>query len=166
MSTEKPLEVSNLRQYPSVSVIIPMFNEELVAKTTVGVVFEVLGSLPNPDGHEVVCVNDGSADGTLSQLILLARQYPKLRVVNLSRNFGHQAALTAGMDHAGGDVLFVIDGDLQDDPWVLTRFIDEYRREPTWCTPSGYTGRSPGRCGLPMRCATDSCRACRVLRYR
>ena len=116
MSTEKPLEVSNLRQYPSVSVIIPMFNEELVAKTTVGVVFEVLGSLPNPDGHEVVCVNDRSADGTLSQLILLARQYPKLRVVNLSRNFGHQAALTAGIDHAGGDVLFVIDGDLAGRP--------------------------------------------------
>ena len=127
MSTEKPLEVSDLRPYPSVSVIIPMFNEELVVKTTIGVVFEVVVSLPNPDVHEVVCVNDGSADGTLSLLRLLAKQYPKLRVVNLSRNFGHQAALTAGMDYAGGDVLFVIDGDLQDDPWVLTRFIDEYR---------------------------------------
>lgn len=116
-----------VRPYPAVSVVIPMFNEEDVAEATIEAVFGVLGSLEDPERHEVVVVNDGSRDSTAEKLKELRRNHARLAVVSLSRNFGHQAAVTAGMDFANGEVVFIIDGDLQDDPSVLPRFIDEYR---------------------------------------
>ncbi len=89
-----------LRPYPAVSVVIPLFNEEDVVETTVRTVFNVLSGLSIPDQHEVLCVNDGSRDATMRKLLILRDEFPRLGVIGLSRNFGHQAAVTAGMDHA------------------------------------------------------------------
>ena len=99
--------------------------EEENVKELLRRVTEVLESLPAP-AYEIVCVNDGSSDRTLSLLVEARADYPHLRVVSLSRNFGHQAALSAAFEHTSGDVVLAIDGDLQDDPSVLPAFIDEY----------------------------------------
>jgi polyisoprenyl-phosphate glycosyltransferase len=76
---------------------------------------------------ELVLVDDGSSDGTPMKLEALAAGDPRVRVVYLSRNFGHQTALTAGLDHARGDAVVMLDADLQDPPEVITTMIDHWR---------------------------------------
>src|SRR6201999_1698663 len=72
-------------------------------------------------------VDDGSSDGTPMKLETLAANDPRVRVIYLSRNFGHQTALTAGLDHARGDAVVMLDADLQDPPEVITRMLDHWR---------------------------------------
>ncbi|WP_327089384.1 glycosyltransferase family 2 protein [Nonomuraea sp. NBC_01738] len=112
---------------PLVSYVLPVFNEQhglhrfhvrLVAST------ERLSRFD----FEFVYVNDGSADGSLRVLRELAAEDPRITVVNLSRNFGHQLAITAGIDHAGGDAVIVMDTDLQDPPEVSIDLIAEWER--------------------------------------
>jgi glycosyltransferase involved in cell wall biosynthesis len=110
---------------PRVSVAIPIYNEEEVLPELYRRVRDVLAELPG-GGHEIVFVNDGSSDGTLEILETLAEIDPQVRVVALSRNFGHQAALTAALDHATGDVVVLMDGDLQDTPETIPRFLEQY----------------------------------------
>ena len=96
------------------SIVVPMMNEaEGVAH-----LFERLSPiLEDLDlAYEVVCVNDGSTDDTLAALIALQRQNPFIRIIDLSRNFGKEAALTAGLFHARGRAVVPIDADLQDPP--------------------------------------------------
>ena len=114
------------RAFPSVTVAVPLFNEEPGVEQLLERVSEVLDDLPAGGPHEILCVDDGSDDGTLDLLLRMRPTYPQLRVLSLSRNFGHQAALSAAMDAARGDAVFIIDGDLQDDPSLLPVFIDEY----------------------------------------
>ncbi|MGH8946194.1 MAG: glycosyltransferase family 2 protein [Acidimicrobiia bacterium] len=111
---------------PSVTVAVPMHNEEETVGELLRRVSAVLSDLPG-EGHEIVCVDDGSTDKTLDLLVTARAIHPMLRVVSLSRNFGHQAALSAAFEHAKGDVVMAIDGDLQDDPGLLPRFLEEYR---------------------------------------
>lgn len=77
--------------------------------------------------HEIILVNDGSRDGTLSVALDLASRDPVIRVVNLLRNFGHQAAVTAGLDLAGGEAVVLIDSDLQDPPEVILEMVAAWR---------------------------------------
>ncbi|MBA4135753.1 MAG: glycosyltransferase [Opitutus sp.] len=77
--------------------------------------------------HEIVLVNDGSRDNTLAVALELADRDPAVRVVNLLRNFGHQAAVTAGLDVAEGDVFVLIDSDLQDPPEVILEMVDAWK---------------------------------------
>ena len=79
-------------------------------------------------GFEIVCVDDGSRDNTLELLVGLARQDPRFRVVELSRNFGKEAALTAGIDAARGDAVIPIDADLQDPPELIPVLVEEWRK--------------------------------------
>jgi glycosyltransferase involved in cell wall biosynthesis len=116
------------RPPPSVTVAVPLYNEEPGIERLIKTVSDVLTSLPRSGDHEIICVDDGSSDGTLGELLRLRAEYPRLRVVSLSRNFGHQAALSAALDAVRTEVAFIIDGDLQDDPALLPRFLDEYRR--------------------------------------
>lgn len=111
---------------PSVTVAVPMHNEEETVGELLRRVSAVLDDLPG-EGHEIVCVDDGSTDKTLDLLVAARSVHPMLRVISLSRNFGHQAALSAALEHSRGDVVLAIDGDLQDDPSVLPRFIEEYK---------------------------------------
>lgn len=114
------------RPDPAVTVAIPLFNEEPGIEQLLKRVNATLEELPRPGDHEILCVDDGSDDGTLAKLLEMRPTYPNLRILSLSRNFGHQAALSAALDAAGGDAVFVIDGDLQDDPATLPRFLEEY----------------------------------------
>lgn len=112
---------------PSVSVAIPVFNEEAVVGELLRRVGTVLDELPGGP-HEIVIVDDGSSDRTAGTLRRLAADEERLVVIELSRNFGHQAAMSAALAHTAGDVVVMMDGDLQDAPEAIPRFLDEYAR--------------------------------------
>jgi glycosyltransferase involved in cell wall biosynthesis len=86
---------------------------------------EVLERIGEP--FEIVCVNDGSRDQTLAELVELHRSDPRVNVVNLSRNFGKEIALSAGLDHARGDAVVPIDADLQDPPELIEEMVAKWR---------------------------------------
>lgn len=108
-----------------VSVLIPVHNEEAVLPESLTRVGKVLDSLPGGP-HEIVIVDDGSTDRTLEILEDAAAKDSRLKVVSLSRNFGHQAALTAALDYGTGDAVIVIDGDLQDPPEIIPEFVEKF----------------------------------------
>lgn len=111
--------------FPRVSLAIPVHNEEAVVPELLRRVRAVLDHLPG-QLHTAVFVDDGSADRTLEYLERAAQEDSRVFVVALSRNFGHQAALTAALDHVDGDVVVVMDGDLQDPPEAVPRFVEKY----------------------------------------
>ena len=111
------------RELSLVSVVAPVYNEDATIDEFYARVCAALDTLP----FELVLVDDGSADGTPMKLEALAANDPRVRVVYLSRNFGHQTALTAGLDHARGDAVVMIDADLQDPPEVITTMLDHWR---------------------------------------
>ncbi|MGC9161899.1 glycosyltransferase family 2 protein, partial [Acidithiobacillus sp.] len=76
---------------------------------------------------EMVCINDGSKDGTLEQLLALNQKDPRIVVIDLSRNFGKEAALTAGLDHARGDCAIPLDADLQDPPELIPQLLAKWK---------------------------------------
>lgn len=108
-----------------VSIVVPCFNEEAVLP----ILRQRLTELCQDWTHEVeiLCVNDGSRDRTWEMLVEIANEDPRWRAICLSRNFGHQPAVSAGMFHAQGDCVCVIDADLQDPPEVLNDFIDRWQ---------------------------------------
>ena len=103
------------------SVVAPCYNEEAGLPEFVRRVKAVLAQLGC--AGEIVLVNDGSRDRTLPVALQLAAEHPEVRVVNLLRNFGHQAAATAGLDAATGNVVVLIDSDLQDPPEVIVDMV-------------------------------------------
>jgi glycosyltransferase involved in cell wall biosynthesis len=107
----------------TVSVVVPVFDEEKNVESLHDELSTVLASLGVPS--EIVFVDDGSQDGTLSQLVAVARKDPRVRVLQLSRNCGQTAALQAGFDHARGEVIVTLDGDLQNDPRDIPRLLAE-----------------------------------------
>lgn len=111
---------------PTISVVVPAFNEESVLPEfytrTVAVLQKASLS------YELVFVNDGSSDSTLSVMESLRATDQNVTVVDLSRNFGKEIALTAGLDHTAGEVVVVIDADLQDPPEMIPQFIEEWRK--------------------------------------
>ena len=107
------------------SVVIPCYNEEAVLPFLFGRMHEVLGALKCP--YEVILVDDGSRDRTREILLTQSQQDPRIRVVALSRNFGHQGALTAGLDYARGEVVLIMDADLQDPPELLPKMLEKWR---------------------------------------
>jgi putative glycosyltransferase len=80
------------------------------------------------DDYEIVFVNDGSPDDALTRAVALQRRDPRTRVIDLSRNFGHHKAMMTGLEHATGDLIFLVDSDLEEDPAWLSRFHDELVR--------------------------------------
>jgi glycosyltransferase involved in cell wall biosynthesis len=114
-----------MRKFPRISVAIPIFNEEAGLPELHRRLAAVLAELPGGP-HEVVFADDGSHDGSCEWLEALARVDGQVKVVTLSRNFGHQAAITAALDHVTGDAVVIMDGDLQDTPETIPRFLDYY----------------------------------------
>jgi polyisoprenyl-phosphate glycosyltransferase len=108
------------------SLVVPFYNEEEMISTFFDVTLPILESL---DGltFEVVCVNDGSRDDTLNLLLARAGADGRIRVIDLTRNFGKEAALSAGLDEARGDVVVPFDADLQDPPAVIRQLVDKWR---------------------------------------
>ena len=113
-------------QKPLLSVISPCYNESEVIGLFYQSLRPVLESLDHLD-FEMVFVDDGSTDDTLALLNRLAASDPALRVLSLSRNFGHQVALTAGIDHAAGDAVVMMDSDLQHPPSVIPELVRQWR---------------------------------------
>src|SRR3990167_7402155 len=110
---------------PLLSLVVPVFDEEESIDLFIDAVVPILER--DRLRFEVVFVNDGSRDETLSRLLARSAGDRRIRVVNLSRNFGKEAALTAGIDHARGDVLIPIDIDLQDPPDLIGSFMTRWR---------------------------------------
>jgi dolichol-phosphate mannosyltransferase len=108
-----------------VSVVVPLYNEEPVLPELLWELRHTLAGIPGGP-HEVVAVDDGSTDRTTEILEGAAAEDPGVVLVSLSRNFGHQAAISAGLEHATGDVVVVMDGDLQDAPETIHRFLAEH----------------------------------------
>lgn len=108
-----------------VSLIIPCYNEEEVIpilKKELGI---FLDSLPCP--WEVILINDGSSDKTIELLVEWCKQDNRIKTLSFSRNFGHQIAVTAGLDACKGDAIVILDADLQDPPQVIHKMIAKYR---------------------------------------
>jgi dolichol-phosphate mannosyltransferase len=105
-----------------VSIVVPMYDEEGTARELHRRVCAAMGSAP----FELVVVDDGSKDATADVLAELAAQDPRVKVVELSRNFGHQTALTAGIEHASGDAVVMMDADLQDPPELIAEMLQKW----------------------------------------
>src|SRR4051812_49812766 len=117
------------------SVVVPLRDEE----GTVRALHERVGAALAGVPFELILVDDASSDGTAGLLDALAGEDPRVRVLHLSRGFGHQAALTAGLEHARGDCVAMLDGDLQDPPELLPKMLGHWR--------SGSDGVSAERTG-------------------
>lgn len=103
---------------PIISVVVPVFNEEGLINTLVSRCLAALASIT--PHFELICVDDGSSDNTLQRLLAARASEPRLKVLVLSRNFGHQSAYTAGLHAAQGQYVAMMDGDLQDPPELLS----------------------------------------------
>lgn len=116
--------LSNLNPV-DLSVVIPLYNEE----PNIDFLFERLLSVlaPLKMTYEIVCINDGSKDNTLKCLVEHHHRNPAIKVVNLSRNFGKEVALTAGIDYATGAAVVPIDADLQDPPELIAELVSKWR---------------------------------------
>jgi polyisoprenyl-phosphate glycosyltransferase len=106
-----------------ISVVIPFLNEEQLVER---LLTELRGNLEQTgDSFEIICVDDGSTDTTLQKLIKLRMHFEELKIISLSRNFGLQAALSAGIDYAKGDYVVIMDGDFQDPPELVSVLYDK-----------------------------------------
>lgn len=117
--------INTMTELPLLSVIVPAYNEEAVLSafhTRLSAVFDRL-----PLRCEVVYVNDGSSDSTQELVLQIAEHDDRVSYVDLSRNFGKEIAMTAGLDHAKGDAVVVIDADLQDPPELIEQLVEGWR---------------------------------------
>jgi dolichol-phosphate mannosyltransferase len=108
------------------SVVVPIFNEQENIPYFHAALERVLQEIP--EQAEVIYVNDGSRDASLYELLEVQKRDPRVSVVELSRNFGHQAALTAGLTTACGDAVILMDGDFQDPPELLPELVEAWRQ--------------------------------------
>ncbi|MDQ6744709.1 MAG: glycosyltransferase family 2 protein [Actinomycetota bacterium] len=123
MAASTDLMDSGPRHLRLLSVVAPVYNEELLIDEFYARVCTALEGLD----FELVLVDDGSGDGTAVALDRLAAADPRVHVVYLSRNFGHQTALTAGLDHAVGEAVVMLDADLQDPPELIPKMLDHWQ---------------------------------------
>jgi polyisoprenyl-phosphate glycosyltransferase len=112
---------------PSLSVVVPAYNEEAVLPEFHRRLAAVLDALAGDLDAEIVYVNDGSSDATMRLLVGIHDRDPRVAVVDLSRNFGKEIAMSAGLDHALGDAVVVIDADLQDPPELIPDMVKAWR---------------------------------------
>lgn len=131
------------------SLIIPVYNEEdLIDELAERAIKAVESFISN---YEILFINDGSSDSTLQKLIEVRKRFPRVKIIDLSRNFGHQAAFTAGLEMAMGNYVAMMDGDLQDPPELLAEMYRMINDE-------GYdivTGKRKGRKTKRHRIATN-----------
>jgi polyisoprenyl-phosphate glycosyltransferase len=111
---------------PQISLVVPVYNEEKILSELTLRISKVIEELPQFE-WEVIYVDDGSSDGSSTELQSLTRKHSWLRVLYLSRNFGHQTAITAGTDYASGDAVILMDGDLQDPPELIPQMLDTWQ---------------------------------------
>lgn len=108
-----------------ISIVIPIYNEE---ENLQNLYTRLTNSAPSwKEDYEIVLIDDGSRDSSLTMMRVMAEKDSHVRVIKLSRNFGHQPAISAGIQEAKGDAIIIMDGDLQDPPEELHRFLDKWR---------------------------------------
>ena len=120
------MDNSGIQERKTLSIIVPCFNEEAVIEETHRRLHDVLDTLTDFE-LELIYVDDGSKDGTLNILRGLQAKDSCVRIVSFSRNFGHQIAVSAGLENATGDAVVLIDADLQDPPEVILQMIEHWR---------------------------------------
>ncbi len=108
-----------------ISVVVPLYNEELVIHEMYQRLTGVMSDCS--DNYEIIMVNDGSRDQTLPMAKEICKRDSRVKLLSFSRNFGHQIAITAGMDHASGEAVVVIDADLQDPPEVIPEMMKKWK---------------------------------------
>lgn len=121
------------------SLVIPIFNEEKLIDELVKRTIAAIESFTTE--YEVIFVDDGSSDSSLETLLLFRKSNLKIKVLSLSKNFGHQAAYTAGLEHATGDIVAMMDGDLQDPPELLPMMFRKINEEDFDIVSGKKTGR-------------------------
>jgi len=117
--------MDKMESSPVLSVVVPMYNEA----ENIGPFYEQLKKVLDNIGesYEIICVNDGSTDATLETLLKLREKDPHIKVVDLSRNFGKEIALTAGLDFSSGMAVIPIDADLQDPPELISQLVAKWK---------------------------------------
>ena len=108
------------------SIVVPVFNEQEVLEEFYKRLFVVVEKLS--ESYEIVFVNDGSEDESLDIMKQLQNRNSKIKILDFSRNFGHQIAITAGMDYSNGRAVIIIDADLQDPPEVISNFVEKWKQ--------------------------------------
>lgn len=108
------------------SVIVPLYNEELVIEESYKRMKKVMDSIG--ENYEIIYINDGSYDKTLEKVEKICSHDSNIKLINFSRNFGHQMAITAGMEYADGKAIVIIDADLQDPPELISKMLDEWKK--------------------------------------
>jgi len=111
---------------PLISLIVPFYNEHDAVDRFFEQVLHVLEAI-DTIRFEIVCINDGSRDGTLEKLVAASERDRRIKVIDFTRNFGKEAALTAGLDEASGDAVVAIDADLQDPPSLIPQMIERWQ---------------------------------------
>lgn len=117
--------MNEIHTNPTVSIVVPCYNEEDVIDIFLVHIEPILDSLDK--NYEIIFVNDGSNDNTLNVMIAAKNKYKNIRILNLSRNFGKEAALTAGLEHSRGEAVIPIDVDLQDPPELIVSFMEKWK---------------------------------------
>ena len=125
-SNERTASEHLLRDRVLLSVVVPCFNEQEVIAQTYSELVRILGCLEGI-ALQILVIDDGSKDRTADILEVLKAKDERVKLVRFSRNFGHQAAIAAGLAHAEGDIIAVIDADLQDPPQVVVQMIEKWR---------------------------------------
>jgi polyisoprenyl-phosphate glycosyltransferase len=120
VTTPRPAE-------PLISLVCPVFREEATIGEFYRRATDARGAIDPPVRHELVFVNDGSDDASGDILREMCAKDPRVKLVELSRNFGHQLAITSGVDHAAGDAIVLIDTDLQDPPAIIGVMVERWR---------------------------------------
>jgi polyisoprenyl-phosphate glycosyltransferase len=117
-----------MHEFPLITILAPVKDEEAAIRPFIERVAIVLDSLGEARGWEILFVDDGSHDATLAVILAENQRDPRVRCVSLSRNFGKEAALSAGLDHAAGQVVIPLDVDLQDPPEVIGEMVSKWRQ--------------------------------------
>jgi glycosyltransferase involved in cell wall biosynthesis len=107
------------------SLVVPLYNEELVINESYKRLKEIMDSCN--ESYEMIFVNDGSKDSTENLVNEICKNDSNIKLINFSRNFGHQSAITAGMELSTGSAVIVIDADLQDPPEVILKMIEKWK---------------------------------------
>lgn len=116
----------SVTSHVTLSVVVPLYNEELVIEAMYERLTKALKACV--EDYEIVMVNDGSRDRTAELALAICSRDRAVKLINLSRNFGHQIAITAGMDRCRGQCIVVIDADLQDPPEVIAQMVEKWRQ--------------------------------------
>ena len=116
--------MSEARTLNLLSIVVPVFNEEEVLPIFIEELKRELSALSS--SKEILLIDDGSSDGTWALIKQLAKKYESVKGISLSRNFGHQSALKAGLDHAKGEAVISMDGDLQHPPALISLMVEKY----------------------------------------